>query len=68
MVNLLNKYSSEYTVYGHATLCGYLHWVYYLFLAVEKLHEGGTYLDAIVTGGTQCEMAQCNHSVGYGGR
>ena len=39
-----------------------------LLLAVEKLHQGGTYLDAIVAGGTECEMAQCDHSVGYGGR
>ena len=39
-----------------------------LLLAVGKLHEGGTYLDAIVAGGTQCEMTQCDHSVGYGGR
>ena len=40
----------------------------FLLLAVAKLHEGGTYLDAIVTGGTQCEMTQCDHSVGYGER
>ena len=39
-----------------------------LLLAVEKLHQGGTYLDAIAAGGTGCEMAQCDHSVGYGGR
>ena len=39
-----------------------------LLLGVGKLHEGGTYLDAIVAGGTQCEMTQCDHSVGYGGR
>ena len=39
-----------------------------LLLAVAKLHEGGTYLDAIVAGGTQCEVTQCDHSVGYGGR
>ena len=37
-------------------------------LAVGKLHQGGTYLDAIVAGDTQCEMTQCDHSVGYGGR
>ena len=39
-----------------------------LLLAVGRLHEGGTYLDAIVAGGTECEVAQCGHSVGYGGR
>ena len=37
-----------------------------LLLAVGKLHEGGTYLDATVAGGTQCEMTHCDHSVGYG--
>jgi len=31
-------------------------------LAVEKLHEGGTYLGAVVAGGTECEMYQCDHS------
>ena len=36
-----------------------------LLLGIGKLHEGGTYLDAIVAGGTQCEMTQCDHSVGY---
>ena len=39
-----------------------------LLLVVGKLHEGGTYLVAIVAGGTQCGMTQCDHSVGYGGR
>lgn len=39
-----------------------------LIIAVEKLHDGGTYLDAIVAGGTECEITQCDHSVGYGGR
>ena len=39
-----------------------------LLLAVERLHEGGTYLDAIVASGTECEVAQCRHSVGYVGR
>ena len=34
-----------------------------LLLAVGKIHEGGTYLDAIVAGGTQCD-----HSIGHGGR
>ena len=33
----------------------------FLLLAVAKLHEGRTYLDAIVAGGTQCEMTQCDH-------
>ena len=28
--------------------------------------EGGTYLDVIVAGGTQCEMTQCDHSVPMG--
>ena len=39
-----------------------------LLLAVQKLNQDGTYLDAIVAGSTECEMAQCDHSVGYGGR
>ena len=34
----------------------------------RKLHEGGTYLDDIMAGGTQCEMTQCDHFVGYVGR
>ena len=42
-------------------------WCPGLFLGVGRLYEGGTYLDAIVAG-AQCEMTQCDHSVGYGGR
>ena len=41
-------------------------WCPGLLLAVGKLHEGGTYLDVIVAGGTQCEMTQCDHSVAMG--
>ena len=36
-----------------------------LLLGIGKLHDGGSYLDTIVAGDTQCEMAQCDHSVGY---
>ena len=41
---------------------------WYPVISCREVHEGGTYLDAIVAGGTQCEMTQCDHSVGYGGR
>ncbi|XP_065883752.1 putative N(4)-(beta-N-acetylglucosaminyl)-L-asparaginase GH22932 isoform X2 [Dysidea avara] len=34
---------------------------------MQKLHSGGTYLDAVVAAGTECEVEQCDHSVGYGG-
>ena len=43
-------------------------WCPGLLLGVGKLQEGGTYLGAIVAGGIQSEMTQCDHSVGYGGR
>ena len=39
-----------------------------LLLAIGKMHEGRTYLDAVVAGGTQYEMTQCDHPVDYGGR
>ena len=52
----------------HVTIILELIYTCSLGIAVGKLHEGGTYLDAIVAGGTECEVAQCDHTVGYGGR
>jgi len=39
-----------------------------LHIALQKLQSGGSYLDAVVAGCTECEVEQCDHSVGYGGR
>jgi len=38
------------------------------YIAMQKLQSGGSYLDAVVVGCTECEVEQCDHSVGYGGR
>ena len=38
------------------------------YIAMQKLQSGGSYLDAVVVGCTECEIEQCDHSVGYGGR
>ena len=37
-------------------------------VAISVLNGGGSYLDAIEKGCTKCEVDQCDHSVGYGGR
>lgn len=36
--------------------------------AAETLLTGGSYIDAIETGCSVCEVEQCDGSVGYGGR
>ena len=36
--------------------------------AVSTIQDGGSYLDAIEKGCSQCEIDQCDGSVGYGGR
>lgn len=41
---------------------------YHIFAAIEVLKGGGSYLDAIEKGCSKCEVDQCDHSVGYGGR
>ena len=38
------------------------------YIATLKFQSGGSYLDAVVAAGTECENKQCNFSVGYGGR
>ena len=40
----------------------------FTFTAVAALNAGGSYLDAIEKGCSKCEVDQCDHSVGYGGR
>ena len=39
-----------------------------LSLAVEVLMKNGSYLDAVEVGCSECEVEQCDGSVGYGGR
>ena len=36
--------------------------------AVQSLKDGNTSLDAVEIGCSVCEIEQCDHSVGFGGR
>ena len=39
-----------------------------LIAAVQKLKDGGSYIDALEKGCSVCEVERCDGSVGYGGR
>ena len=58
---------AEHTFYIHKSYVHVLLWCCAL-PAVEALKNGSSSLDAVEIGCSVCEIEQCDHSVGFGGR
>ena len=59
----------SYHIHLTHKICIFIYlFIYFLSVAWETLTGGGTALDAVEHGCTECEILQCDGTVGYGGR